>query len=237
MRTGLLVMKCTVVVAVLAMVTSAMAQGQGGGRRGGRGGGGFGVTPLAVIQNEKVQGDLVLSEDQKSQVAKLVEENMGQAGGRRGGGAGGAGGAGGGAAAFQAIRDEQMKKIDDVLLQPQQDRFAQIMLQLMGTSQALADAKVADKLGLTADQKSKLEELVATYRQKRMDLFMGGQPDPTEMTKLTTEQNDKSKDLLTADQKAQFDKMLGAKIDIDPATLRGNRGNRGRRGAGATPNA
>jgi hypothetical protein len=231
MRTGLWVMKCTVAVAVLAMVTSAMAQGQG--RRNGRGGGFGGVNPLTLLQNDKVQADLVLSADQKTQVAKLVEDAMAQGGARRGGGGAGAGG---GAAAFQAARDEQMKKINEVLLAPQQDRFAQIMLQMQGTSQALADAKVAEKLGLTADQKSKLEELVATYRQKRMDLIMGGQPDPTEMTKLTNEQNDKAKDLLTADQQAQYTKMLGAKIDIDPATLRGGRRG-GRRGAGATPNA
>ena len=230
MRTGLWVMKCTVAVAVLAMVTSALAQGQG--RRNGRGGGFGGVNPLTLLQNDKVQADLVLSADQKSQVAKLVEETMGTTRVRRRGGGGA--GAGGGAAAFQAAHDEQMKKINEVLLAPQQDRFAQIMLQMQGTSQALADAKVAEKLGLTSDQKTKLEELVATYRQKRMDLIMGGQPDPMEMTKLTNEQNDKAKDLLTADQQAQYTKMLGTKIDIDPATLRGRRG--GRRGA-ATPNA
>ncbi len=109
----------------------------------------------------------------------------------------------------------------------------QIWYQVAGISQDLADAKVAEKLGLTSDQKSKLETLTTEYRQKLMDLgFMG---DPQERAKLVTEQNDKAKDLLTADQKAQLDKMMGKKIDIDPATLRG--GGRGRRGQGAQPNA
>jgi hypothetical protein len=231
-----------VAVLIMATVTSAMAQGQGGGRRGGRGGGGFGVNPLTVLSNEKVQSDLVLSADQKTQVTKLVEEAMAQGGGRRG--AGGAGGAGGGAAAFQAARDEQMKKINEVLLQPQQDRFAQILLQLQGTATALADAKVADKLGLTSDQKSKLETLQTDYQQKIRDAIMngagggggGGFGNNPEVTKLRNEQNDKAKELLTADQQKQFDSMVGKKIDVDPATLRG--GGRGRRGGqAAQPNA
>ena len=237
MRTGLTVAKCAVAVVVMATVTSAMAQGRQG--RQGRGGGfGGGVQPLTLLQNEKVQSDLVLSEDQKSQVTKLVEENQAQRGqrGQRGQGGPGAGGAGGFAAAAQQRRDEEMKKINEVLLAPQQERFAQIMLQVEGTSQALADAKVADKLGLTADQKTKLETLRTDYQQKLRDLFMGGgPPDQAEMAKLRTEQNDKAKELLSADQQKQYETMLGKKIDIDPATLRGNRG--GRRGQNAQPNA
>ncbi len=93
MRTGLWVAKCAVAVLIMATVTSAMAQGQGRGRRG-RGGGGGGIQPLTLLQNDKVQADLVLSEDQKSQVTKLVEENMGQRGQRGQRGQGGAGGAG-----------------------------------------------------------------------------------------------------------------------------------------------
>ena len=101
-------------------------------------------------------------------VAKAVLER-----GRRGG-------AGGFAQILQQQREEQMKKINEVLLAPQQERFVQIWLQVQGTAQDLADAKVAEKLGLTGEQKSKLEELTTSYRQKRMDLVMGGQPDPQE---------------------------------------------------------
>jgi hypothetical protein len=71
-----------------------------------------------------------------------------------------------------------------------------------------------------------------------MDLFQGGggtPPDAQAMTKLTTEENDKAKDLLTADQKTQFDSMLGKKIDVDFASLRGGRGQRGGRRGGQAP--
>ena len=56
MRIGLSVLKFVVAVAVVAMVSSAMAQGQGGGRRGQGGGfGGRGLNALVVLQNETVQ--------------------------------------------------------------------------------------------------------------------------------------------------------------------------------------
>lgn len=239
MRTSVTVLKVAVAVVVAASVSVAMAQGQGGGRgRGGRGGGGFGISPTALLQNETVQKDLDLSDDQKAQVTKLAEEQAAQRG--RGRGAGGQAGQDPTAArqAFQQAREDLMKKINDILLPNQQARFAEIMLQAQNVSQALADAKVAEKLNLTDDQKQKLTDLAAEFRQKRMDLFQAGgggaPPDQAEMAKLTTEENDKAKDLLNADQKTQFETMLGKKIDVDFAALRNQgRGQRGgRRGAG-----
>jgi hypothetical protein len=109
--------------------------------------------------------------------------------------------------------------------------------------QALSDAKVADKLGLTSDEKQKVQDLSDELRQKRQDLFQGGggggfnQETMQKMRELTTSEDEKALGLLTADQKAQLEKMQGKKIDIDPATLfRGGRGGRGNRG-GAGPNA
>jgi hypothetical protein len=218
------------------------AQGGGGqGRRNrGGGGGGMALDPLRVLTNDTVQKDLELSDDQKTQVAKLADDQAAQRGQNRGAG-------GFDPTAFQQRRDEEMKKIDEILLQPQQDRLAEIMLQLQGASTALADAKVADKLSLTGDQKDKLTALNDEYRQKFQDLIQNlrqngggggggagrGAFNSPEFAAAMKEHNDKALDVLTADQKAQYEKMEGKKIDVDPASLRG----RGRRGGAGGGNA
>ena len=122
------------------------------------------------------------------------------------------------------------------------------MLQLQGASTALADAKVADKLSLTGDQKDKLTALNDEYQAKMRELFQtmrqngggggggggqGGFGNNPELTAAIKDHNDKALDVLTADQKAQFEKMEGKKIDVDPASLRG----RGRRGGAGGGNA
>lgn len=252
MRTGLTMLKLAAAVAVVASVSVAMAQPGGGGGRGrGRGGFGGGVSPLVLIQNETVQKDLEVTDDQKTKLTSVVDE-LQQAARGQGRGAGGAGGAGGApdiAAIQQRQREqrkEQVKKIDEVLVKQQADRFDQILLQAQGAAAALRDPDVQDKLSMTADQKQKETDLASTYQQKRQDLFQagggGGPPDQAEIAKLTTEENDKAKDALTGDQKTKFDSLLGKKIDIDFASLRGGRGGgggfggggggRGRRGGG-----
>ncbi len=62
-----------------------------------------------------------------------------------------------------------------------------------------------------------------------MDLFQsGGPPDREAMTKLRTEQSDKTMAVLTAEQKDQLTKMQGKTLDIDPSQLRGMGAGRGR---------
>jgi hypothetical protein len=223
MKTSCNVLKVCVAVAVLATVGSALAQGQGGGRRG-FGGGRGGMNPLALLQAEPIQKELELSDDQKASITKLAEDN-------RGGGGGGQS-----PEERQQRREEMQKKINDILLPNQQERIEQITLQLQG-ARALSDTKVADKLQLNDDQKKQLADLSSEYRQKIMDLMQGGgPPDREAMGKLRTEETDKAMGVLTSDQKDQFTKMQGKKIEIDQAQLfrgmgRGGR-NRGNGGGG-----
>jgi Spy/CpxP family protein refolding chaperone len=225
MRTSISLLKISVAVAVLSTAAYALAQDQGGGRRGGFGGrgGGFGNNPLMLLQAEPVQKELELSDDQKTSISKLGEDaRQAFSGGNRPS-----------REEMQQAREDQQKKINDILLPNQQDRLQQITLQLQG-ARALSDPKVADKLKLTDDQKKQLADLSGDYRQKMMDLFQGGgPPDRDAMNKLRTEQNDKAMAILTSDQKDEFTKMQGKKIDIDPALLfRGGRRNRGGGGDG-----
>jgi len=229
MKISLNVLKVCIVLAVFATAANALAQDQGGGgrRSGFRGRGGFGTNPLILLQTEPVQKELELSEDQKSSLTKLADENRG-------------GGGGGGGQMSQEERQQRreamQKKVNEVLLPNQQERLEQIVLQVsvkMQTAQALADSKVADKLQLTDDQKKQLADLSSDYRQKIMDLFQGGgPPDPDAMAKLRTEQSDKAMAVLTSDQKDQLTKLEGKTIDIDPSLLRGGRGGRNRGNGG-----
>jgi Spy/CpxP family protein refolding chaperone len=231
MKTSSALLNVCVAVAVVAMAGNALAQGQGAGRRGGFGGRG-GFNPLMLLQAEPVQKELELSEDQKTSLTKLADENRG----------GGGGGAQLSPEERQTRRDEIQKKVNEVLLPNQQERFEQIVLQVsmkMQPSQALSDSKVADKLQLTDDQKKQLADLSSDYRQKFMDLFQGGgPPDRDAMAKLRTEQSDKAMAVLTSDQKEQLTKLQGKTVEIDPAQLRGfgrggrNRGNGGGGGGG-----
>jgi hypothetical protein len=252
-----MLLKSAVAIALALSVTAAIAQDQpqngtqqngaqgGGGGRRNRGGfgGGMGISPLRVLENETVQKDLELSDDQKSQVGKLAEDQTAQRG--QGRGAGGID-----PTAMQQRRDEEMKKINEILLQNQQDRLAEIMIQVEGPSTALTDSKVADKLALNGDQKDKLTALNDEYQAKMRELFQtmrqngggggggaggagrGGFGNNPEFAAAVKEHNDKALDVLTADQKAQYEKMEGKKIDVDPASLRGGRGRRGGAGGG-----
>jgi Spy/CpxP family protein refolding chaperone len=238
MKRSLTVLNVCLVLALLATAASSFAQDQGGGggrRRGGFGGrGGMGANPLMLLQAEPVQKELELTDDQKASLTKLADEN------RPAGGGGG----------FRDLspedqqkrldemqkqRDEVQAKVNEILLPNQQERLQQITLQLQG-ARALSDAKVADKLQLTDDEKKQLADLSSDYRQKMMDLFQGGgPPDRDAMAKLRTEENDKAMAILTPEQKDQFTTMQGKKVDIDPAELmrafRGGR-NRGNGGGG-----
>ncbi len=222
MKTSCSVLKVCVAVAVLATAGSALAQGQGGGRRGG-GRGGFGANPVMLLQAEPIQKELELSDDQKASIGKLAEENRGGGGGQS-------------PEERQQRREEMQKKVNDILLPNQQERLEQITLQLQGP-RALSDTKVADKLQLTDDQKKQLADLSSDYRQKFMDLMQGGgPPDREAMGKLRTEETDKAMAVLTSDQKDQFTKMQGKKIDIDPMQLFRGRGGRNRGNGGGGGN-
>jgi hypothetical protein len=233
MKTSLRLLKVCVAVAVLATVTEALAQGGGGG---GRNRGGRFLTELQIVQIEPVQKELAISDDQKASIGKLAEESRPNAGG-------GGGGNRPTPEEMQQRRDDQNKKVAEILLPNQQERLDQIMLQLQGAD-ALSDPKVAEKLQLTDDEKTKLTDLSTEYQQKRRDLFQqggggggGGAANQDAIQKLRTEQNDKAMAILTADQKDQFTKMEGTKLDIDPSLLRpnfggGNGGGRRNRGNG-----
>jgi hypothetical protein len=226
-----------VAIVAVAAVSNALAQGPGGGR-GMFGGGGRFNDPTFLLGTEQVQKELELSDDQKTSVQKLVDDNRQAMMDLRNSGA-----------SFQDMgakmaerATENKKKVDDILLPPQRERLDQITLQLAG-AQALSRPEVAEKLGLSDEQKSKLKDLADDAQQKRMDLISGGPPsDQQEMQdrmqkvqKISADQKEKAMALLTDDQKQALEKMQGKKFELDMSQMMPRGGFGGFGGGGQGP--
>jgi len=206
----------------LLIATPLMAQQ----RRGGRGGAFGQVTKATLLGNENVQKELEIVADQKDQIAKIVEEaRQGRRGGRG-----------------QDLSDEERekarkeradraaaidKKIDAVLVGPQKTRLNEIYVQALGTM-AFSNPEIAKELGVGED----LQEKIATARREAMQAAFqdGGGGGPEAFAKARTESEKAVMALLSADQKAKFEKMKGKPVSFDLSAI--GRGGRGRRGGG-----
>jgi len=198
----------TAVLAMLAVATSAFAQGRGGFR------GGPGGNQLGLLSQEPIQKELNLTAEQKSSIAKLSEEEGNLSREER-----------------RQKMSEIRKQVTDLLSPEQKERLDQIGLQLAG-ARALVRPEVADKLGLSEEQKDKLNELFP-FRGGGFRGGPGGAPPEGNAGKagggqgantahLSREElNTKAMEILTADQREKFEQMKGKKIGFDPAKLSG----------------
>lgn len=216
-----LCLPCTVMaLAFLLGATDVMAQPGGGrGGRGGRGGGEDSSSRL--LRNEAVQKDLELSDEQIELIEGLSQgrggdresimaELDGLSGEER-------------MEKIREIRDrrtEEMKKeLDDILLPHQIERLEQIANQAsaQGGARSLIGGSLAEKLGITEDQKerlrSKAEELQREMNEK--------------IAKLRAEMQDELLGELTADQRAQYREMMGEAFKFERSTRGGPGGDRG----------
>ncbi len=212
-------------VAIL-VATPLMAQRQGRGR----GGFGGGVSKLALVQAEPVQKELEIVADQKEQLAKIAEESRGGRG-QRGGFDPNASDEERAKAReeAQARAREIDKKVDAVLVGPQKTRLNEIYIQALGTA-ALSNEEIAKELGID----KATQEKIADARQEAMRAAFqgggGGGFDREAFAKARTEADEKALSMLSADQKAKFEKMKGKKVDFDLTTI--GRGGRGQRRGG-----
>ncbi|HVU87449.1 MAG TPA: hypothetical protein VHD36_09005 [Pirellulales bacterium] len=204
------------VLAVLVAVGSlnaASAQQRGRGGFGGAMAGGDGLRILAI---PPVQDELKLNAAQKTAVREATEEMQ---------------------ATFSGLRDlsqeerrEKMQelqqktkdlrtKVEATLEPAQKERFKQLVLQRRGAFGALQDPEVATALKLTDDQKKKVETLAEESRPGRgQGGGGGGGGDRAAMRErfaaMQKERNDKALAILTAEQKAEFEKLQGAKFNF-----------------------
>ena len=214
----------------VAIAQSASAQGGGGGRGFGRM---FGVSKARLATLEEVQTELKLSDEQKDQIEDINEQLREDRRGLFGGGFG----------QFSEIRtkmDELNSKasaeVDGKLDEDQRKRLQEIAIQVNGPS-ALNDPSVVDQLGLSDEQKKKLEAVRSENSQARDEAMdnsgeLSREEQREKFRGLADTANEKLLGVLTDEQKTKFEEMKGKAIEIDPSSLFGGGGGGGGFGGG-----
>lgn len=239
----------TAVLVTALAVTDVMAQGRGGrGGFGGRGGGQMGA--LRLLTNEKVAEAIGLTDEQATEIREYSEEQRGSRP-QRGN--------------FrdmsdeerQAMRDQRAErqeaeeaKLAEILDEGQVKRLEEIKLQLLGVNALLLE-EVQQKLGLTSETVTSLQDAAQKSREEMMSMIReGGRDGFREKAAEMREALEKDMlALLTSTEQEEFKAMQGEKLDISAQDLmggrggrgqggpnaRGDRGNRGERGQGRRP--
>ena len=143
-----------VMVGVAALTAASFGQGfRGGMMMGGPGGG----NPTMMLMRDDVKADLKLTDDQKAKLQEIQDSTRQQMTDLFSGG-----GAGGDRDAMRKAMEPIMKKatedINKVLTADQQKRLKEIWIQVSG-SMVVMNADIKKDLGITDDQKTKLDEL------------------------------------------------------------------------------
>ena len=195
----------TLMAAVILVGGGLMAVAPVHGQEGGGGGRGRLIALPGLLRQESVQKELGLSTDLVARVKEVIGERgeelrnlreMSEDERRA-------------AMAEQAKRvREQEAAIEKLLDGKQLDRLRQIRVQALGP-RALMDEKIAEQIGLTADQQATLRKALEEARQ--------GERGPEMRQKLESA----VQGMLTADQKTKLDALRGAPFDLSTLQLRG----------------
>lgn len=158
-----LISKITIIFALSALALGAFAQRGGGGMRGGF------MNKYMLLNMKDVQTDMKLSDDQVAKLKTLSDqqrEDMRSAmeNARASGDMSSMG------EARKKINDEYKPKYDAVLNAEQMTRLDQLFLQFR-KGQALSDADLQQKLGMTEDQKGQVETLFKQQQDANRALF------------------------------------------------------------------
>ena len=153
----------SVFVAVVTITSFAFAQ-QGGDQKQGKRPGGQGRREgqgqrrqngaangmMGLIRQAEVQEELKLTPEQKEKITAALPARGSRQGGQNAGAED--------RSARRAQQTELEKKMSEILDDKQKARLAELVIQRAG-SRAVMDAEVAEKIGLTSEQKSKIKEL------------------------------------------------------------------------------
>jgi Spy/CpxP family protein refolding chaperone len=222
-----------VAVAAIFTVAGMLASTAAAQGRGGFGGGFGGFGGAGLINNPDVRKELEIVDEQIEKITAIRErqnENRPQFPGRdatdeeRN--------------AFRTKMQENQKEIEAVLLPQQRERLAQISLQqriqFMGVVQAITTGDIAEQIGVTDDQKSKMEDAAKDAEKELQDKIAKARVEARDkvLSNLSTEQKDKIKKLLGPEFKFTTQQQGFGRGGAGGAggNQPGQRGQRGQRG-------
>lgn len=231
-------------VGLLLLVTSIAAAQDQPRTRGGFGGpgGGFGGGGTSfLLQMDEVKKELKITDEQQKKLTELGEAARKELSSTFGGA---------NREELQKLSDEERRKRFDemrkkgeeaskktqaevakVLDAKQNERLGQLALQREGIN-AIGRSEVAEKLGLSGDQREEIEKIMTAARPTGGG-FGGSQEERQAAFEKMQKAREKAQSdltaLLTPEQKAKWESMLGAKFEFP------NRGFGGRGGPGGGP--
>lgn len=220
--------RVTLASLAFGVFAASLAQGGGGGFQRGGMGMGMNTDPLRLAFRADVQRDLGVSADQKAKLDALRSEAGGRGAPGAGGGRGGAGGGGGNVdreamrAEMEKRRAENLKKLEGILNANQMKRLREIGIQLRG-NRAVLDPQVQKDLGLSEEQKTRINSLMETFQQgvrAMMEEMRGGGGDMQAMRE-RMQKNNAALDaelgkILTGEQTGKLKAMGGKEFKADP---------------------
>jgi hypothetical protein len=207
-----------------------------GGGRGMMGGMGMGGGSLGLLMMKEVREELNLDEDQSKELEDMGKAMMENFASMR---------PGQGQAPDPKMMQEAMEKIRkasmeaeaklvDILDPKQIDRLIGLVIQ-RDNIRAINSKLVAEKLGVTDEQKEKMASIEKENMEKMREMFQGGfSPEMREKMRAAREESEaKMKEILTAAQKDQMESLKGAEFKFpEPQWGRGAPGGRGGPGGG-----
>jgi Spy/CpxP family protein refolding chaperone len=216
--TGANLAACLAILALLVLSSTASAQ------RGGRGFRWlFGASKAELATLPDVQNELKLTDEQKIRVTEIHDGLRDDRRALFGTGFG----------RFSEIRTkseelnrEAAKKVDELLDESQRTRLQQIFVQQNGP-RSLLDPAVADSLGLSEEQKSKL---AAAREENGRDFEAAfaqhGREWRQHARDLVAKGDERLLAVLTDEQRDRLETLKGEPLEIDMSQLRGPRGTR-----------
>jgi hypothetical protein len=123
-----------------------------------------------------------------------------------------------------------MKAVATVLNDKQMKRFRQIELQVQGPQAFVKDESLRKDLNLTSSQVKNIEEILADARKEIQELFKEGgfgKGMGEKMQGINKEAKEKVMNVLTADQKRNYEKLIGDEFKFQ----KGGFGGRGKKKA------
>ncbi len=167
---------------------------------------------LSMLSNPRVQKELELVADQQRQLQELQSNVAKRINELRSGRAPDLPKDDGQAreAAIQKERDEQKRKMREILLPHQLDRLNQVSLQMrmkgQGDMESLTGQELAEALGISDEQKERIRRRAAELKTEMEQ----------EIEKLKKKARKELLRELTPEQRARLEKMLGSEFDDKP---------------------